>query len=107
MAKFEIKDGVAIIPEGTTEIGYAAFKNCTSLKSVTIPESVTEIGGCAFEDCTSFKSITISESVTEIWVMPTNALMHFHGTLVRFIACLRKKVQGRITKKMVNIYQLN
>ena len=25
MAKFEIKDGVAIIPEGTTEIGSSAF----------------------------------------------------------------------------------
>ena len=66
MAQFEIKDGVAIIPDGTTEIGFGAFKGCTSLKSITIPESVTEIGGYAFDGCTSLKSITIPESVTEI-----------------------------------------
>ena len=43
MAKFEIKDGVAIIPEGTTEIG-DTFYNCSSLESVIIPESVKKIG---------------------------------------------------------------
>ena len=42
--KFEIRDGIAIIPEGTTKIGNYAFDDCTSLESVTIPESVTEIG---------------------------------------------------------------
>ena len=31
MAKFEIKDGVAIIPEGTTEIEHDAFRNCSRL----------------------------------------------------------------------------
>ena len=66
MAQFEIKDGVAIIPEGTTEIEWGAFKNCSSLESVTIPESVTKIGYGAFYGCTSLKSITIPESVTEI-----------------------------------------
>jgi hypothetical protein len=31
MAKFEIKDGVAIIPEGTTEIEDCAFQDCSRL----------------------------------------------------------------------------
>lgn len=60
------KDGVAIIPEGTTEIGKYAFAVCNSLKSVTIPESVTEIGEKAFSDCISLESITIPESVKKI-----------------------------------------
>lgn len=51
MAKFEIKNGVAIIPEGTTEIGSSAFAGCPLLKSVTIPESVKVIGWNAFEGC--------------------------------------------------------
>jgi hypothetical protein len=48
MAKYEIKDGVGIIPEGTTEIVESAFENCTELTSVVIPNSVTEIGESAF-----------------------------------------------------------
>ena len=37
MMDYEIKDGVAIIPEGTTEIGCWALINCSDLKSVVIP----------------------------------------------------------------------
>ena len=66
MAKFEIKDDVAIIPEGTTEIGDYAFGGCDSLESVTIPESVTEIGEKAFSDCCYLESIAIPKSVTRI-----------------------------------------
>lgn len=66
MAKFEIKDGVAIIPEGTTQISNYAFDDCGTLESIVIPESVTEIGYAAFFRCTSLKSITIPESVTKI-----------------------------------------
>lgn len=88
MADFEIKDGVAIIPEGTTVIEYlyyghdcitsvaipksvtyissGAFKDCSSLTSIVIPEGVIEIGSDAFWGCTSLKSIVIPESVKEI-----------------------------------------
>ncbi len=54
------------IPESVTSIGDYAFHLCTSLTSVTIPESVTSIGETAFYACTSLTSITIPESVTSI-----------------------------------------
>ena len=54
------------IPDSVTEIGYGAFWGCTSLTSVTIPDSVTSIGNHAFRDCTSLTSVTIPDSVTEI-----------------------------------------
>ena len=54
------------IPEGVTCIGESVFYRCTSLESVTIPESVTSIGESAFYRCTSLKSVTIPESVTSI-----------------------------------------
>lgn len=66
MADFEIKDGVAIIPEGTTKIGRWALNNCTDLKSVVIPEGVTKIGDRAFSNCTNLTSVVIPESVKEI-----------------------------------------
>lgn len=49
-----------------TEIGSDAFKNCSSIESVTIPDGVTEIGNYAFEGCGSLKSITIPTRVTGI-----------------------------------------
>lgn len=40
--------GRAVIPEGVTRIGKAAFKDCISLQWVRIPSTVTEIGEAAF-----------------------------------------------------------
>ena len=53
MAKYEIKDGVGIIPEGTTKIEWGAFYGCENLHSVLIPDSVTEIVNNAFYGCSS------------------------------------------------------
>ena len=66
MAQFEIKDGVAVIPEGTATLENGVFMNCVALQSVVIPESVTEIGGCAFQGCSALQSIVIPGSVTKI-----------------------------------------
>ncbi|MDA7540177.1 leucine-rich repeat domain-containing protein, partial [Akkermansiaceae bacterium] len=53
-------------PDGVTSIGDRAFRECTSLTSITIPDSVTSIGEVAFQFCTSLTSITIPNSVTSI-----------------------------------------
>ena len=70
MAKYENKDGVGIIPEGTTiikgECYECAFDNYESMTSVIIPESVTEIGRDAFNGCINLKSVVIPNSVTKI-----------------------------------------
>jgi hypothetical protein len=87
--KYEVKDGVGIIPEGTTKIVDYAFCNCNDLLSISIPDSITEIGmspfsscanlhtvelpnsitylkKCRFSNCTSLKTITLPESLTNI-----------------------------------------
>ena len=66
MAKYEIKDGVGIIPEGTKEIEVDAFAGCTELISVTIPETVTSIGDGAFWCCDNLTEIVIPASVNQI-----------------------------------------
>lgn len=66
MANFEVNNGIAIIPEGTTTIDERAFENCIELKSVVIPEGVTEIGYKAFCGCSSLRSIEIPSTTTKI-----------------------------------------
>ena len=66
MAKFKIKDGVYIIPQGITKIEEYAFCNDTSLECVVIPIGVTEIGSSAFYGCKNLTSIVIPKGVSEI-----------------------------------------
>ena len=51
---------------GVTSIGDNAFSFCTSLTSIDIPSGVTSIGDYAFTFCTSLTSVTIPNSVTSI-----------------------------------------
>ena len=54
------------IPNSVESIGYRAFQNCSSLASITIPNSVTSIGSRAFYACSGLTSITIPNSVRSI-----------------------------------------
>lgn len=47
----------AVIPRGVVEIGYAAFRNCKSLLTVTIPDTVTLISHTAFPGCDKLQHV--------------------------------------------------
>ena len=63
-SRYDIKR--IIIGDGVTTIGQDAFRDCSSLTSVTIPNSVTTIGDGAFSGCSFLTSVTIPNSVTTI-----------------------------------------
>jgi hypothetical protein len=54
------------IPDGVTEIGGLAFRDCSSLESVSIPSSVAEIGEDAFFHCSSLTSIEFGGTVAQL-----------------------------------------
>ncbi|MBQ9143899.1 MAG: leucine-rich repeat domain-containing protein, partial [Paludibacteraceae bacterium] len=58
--------GAYAIKENTRLIADYAFRDCSSLTSITIPNSVTSIGNWAFQGCSALTSITIPNSVTSI-----------------------------------------
>jgi len=55
----EGKTGDYTVPDGVTNIRDQAFRDCSSLTSVTLPHSVTNIGNCAFVNCGILTSIII------------------------------------------------
>ena len=54
------------IPDSVASIGDYAFYQCSGLTSITIPDSVASIGEFAFDQCSGLTSITIPDSVTSI-----------------------------------------
>ena len=56
------------IPNLVVSIGESALKGCINLISVVIGNSVTSIGNSAFYGCTSLTSVTIPNSVTSIGI---------------------------------------
>lgn len=50
------------IPEGVTEIGFAAFSGCYNLKSVQLPKSLIKIGASAFFGCAALQKVEFPEN---------------------------------------------
>ena len=54
------------VPEGVSRIGRESFRDCTGLKSIKIPSSVQIIERDAFAGCNGLASVSIPEGVTSI-----------------------------------------
>jgi hypothetical protein len=57
----ETVEGISV-----TAIASNAFRNNTTIESVTIPDTVTQINAYAFYGCSALKSITIPKNITAI-----------------------------------------
>ena len=55
-----------VLGTGIQEIGYATFRHCSSLVSISFSNSITNIGSCSFQDCSGLTSVVIPDSVTSI-----------------------------------------
>jgi len=66
MEGFEVKNGVAIFPEGIKEIPTKAFEDNADVQTVVIPQGVIDIGDKAFSGCKKLQSVTLPEGLISI-----------------------------------------
>lgn len=57
---------VYTVPDGITNISYAAFDFCHSLQELILPDSVTEIDELAFADCLNLTHVRLPAGLTSI-----------------------------------------
>ena len=74
------------LPNGLTEIDYAAFEYDTNIIRITIPNTVTKIGDYAFACCKDLRSVTIPDSITSIgesafWDCDSLTSVNYLGTI--------------------------
>lgn len=65
--KYQVVNGIGIIPESVTKIEASAFEGCTSLTRIVL-EGVTEIDDYAFKGCTSLKAINVPAMVRDFYI---------------------------------------
>ena len=56
----------AVIPDGITSIGAAAFSDCKNLRSVTLPASVEHINEYAFYGCSALENISVGNGIVSL-----------------------------------------
>ncbi len=54
------------LPDTVSGLGYDAFAGCENLESINLPENLEVIGECVFQDCPRLKTIFIPASVRYI-----------------------------------------
>ena len=55
-----------LIPEGLTNIGYAAFSGCSGLTSATLPNSMLRLENSVFSGCSNLTLVTMPETLKSI-----------------------------------------
>lgn len=58
--------GTIVFKGVLTDIGNAAFYNCSTMTAITIPDLVTNIGNQAFSGCSEITTLNIPNSVNNI-----------------------------------------
>ena len=55
--------------EGLQKIGFRAFYDCTSLRSIILSSTVTEICYAAFNSCSNLREVTLNNGLQKIGML--------------------------------------
>lgn len=90
------------LPTTLTAIGYSAFGNCTSLKTVNIPNGVTSLTS-TFYNCSSLENVEIPESVTSLGAVFQGCTSLESVVIPESVAKMDGTFRGCTSLKTVNI----
>ncbi len=74
--------GSVVIPDSVTEIGEAAFKNCSSLESIDLPDNMTSIAQETFYGCTGMKQLPDLDGIVSIERQAFGGCISLSGDLI-------------------------
>lgn len=66
LKRYNGSEAMVTVPSGVQEIGYGAFRGCSTIRQVVLPDGVRKIGSMAFNDCENLRQVSIPSSVAEI-----------------------------------------
>ncbi|MCH5292240.1 MAG: leucine-rich repeat protein [Treponema sp.] len=72
---------IVALPRTVTYIDAYAFKNCTSLRTVSVLRNVTEIGGETFTGCNNL--VVQFDGTKEQWEAIKRGVIHSGGSTIR------------------------
>lgn len=87
-----------------TKIGWGAFRNCTSLKTIKISKNVTDISG-AFIGCASLVSVEIPKGVTHISGAFTDCVSLPFVQIPEGVTYIRRAFKGCTSLSFIKIPQ--
>ena len=59
-------EGLITFDSNVTGIGFEAFKDCSTLRTIDVPSTVKTVGVSAFQNCTSLEGIKLPKSTTTV-----------------------------------------
>lgn len=86
-----------VLPDAVTEIGEAAFEDCTELKKVTFGKGITTLNGASFNGCSALETVAVADGHPNLVVDMDSLVDTTTGTLLLGTNTSQINLDGMVT----------